>query len=188
MRTRTITAGLLTALLTTTTLAGCVLDPIEETPDPVTTPTTEPAPEPEPEPEPVLDLEVGDTVETDTVLPDGLRAYELDNGDLVVIDPAADLPQVVIDDLESQIIATLRMAASPSLFRKVEEETGKQAVIIQQVEAADGPSTKLMWALAHYPEALGPPQATREAAIASAEAIIAGLDNPNEWVILVHDE
>lgn len=185
-------AGALLGALLTVALTGCAS--VVSGPDPEPTATAAPSvtapPEPvqTPEPDPVpTPGEVIDASDKSSV-PDGLVAYPLEGRDYLVLDPAAPLPQQVIDDMTARAAQTHR-SAMPGLAGRLSEQTGKGVVIVLRSfgALADDESGDVydVWQCYTSAGPLPPGHRSEAEAIAHAEAFVASQPDPGNWTILV---
>lgn len=182
----TIIAGTLAGALLTAALTGCTTKAPAD-PEPEETVTATASAEPTPEPTPSAG-ELIDVSEKDTI-PQGLVPYSLEGRDVVVVDPAAPLPQAVLDDI------TARADLPPTgdkqaTIEAIEADTGKRIVTVDLDfgTLAPGEDPRDIWSV--YGSASDPVAVdvgSREGGIAAAEAFIAAQPDAALWVVLVVD-
>jgi len=190
-------AGALLGALLTVTLTACgtpaVTGPDREpgteapsasataTPDPVETPESEETPDPVPTPGQVIDASAKRTV------PDGLIAFPLEGREYLVLDPAAPLPQQVVDTLSARA-ATIGPDASVGQAGRMSAETGKKVVLMITFVGAlpDDESGNYypVWECYTADGHLPPPVRSFAEALANAEAFVASQPDPAAWVIV----
>lgn len=189
----TITAGALLGALLTAALTGCTTGGTDEptsppasqtaTAEPTTTPTVTPTPTPTvPQAGDVIDVADRDTV------PDGLLTYLLGGRDYMVLDPAAPLPQVIVDDLTARAAADEGSGMAMYLVQDLVEDTGKDLVLIEQSYGsfAEDESGNYydIWTCYTADGFITQGHLTEAAAVAEAAAFVAAQPNPDQWTII----
>lgn len=198
---RTITAA---AVLAALLLSGCTPT---IAPDPIATPSNEPVIIDVPDgalPGDVLTEEQAREVNTDSG--DGLIGYKLSDGSYVLIGEGEALPANVVADVEVRAEVAVPAVSGDALqdgsnrtaidgadrfANQLEREVGKNVLMVFQIvgfEPNEDPSAaSLRWKIRNnvnqtYPTINGE---TLDEAVARAEGIVAGFENPAEWVVIV---
>lgn len=152
----------------------------------------EDTPTPEPMPE-VIEAAAGDVITEDEaeLLPQGQRAFPLEDGTLVVVDDSEPLPEVIIEEAAAPAAAkTAEIGASAGRTRAVYDEataasskiigqTGRYPVMIYKMYDSEGWKYQATGAAA-----VNPAPTSKSVAVAAAEAYIAAQDDPSQWLLI----
>lgn len=144
--------------------------------------------------------------EVNTDASDGLIAYKLSDGSYVLIREGEALPANVVADVEVRAEVAVPAVSGDALqdgsnriaidgadrfANQLEREVGKNVLMVFQIigfEPNEDPSAaSLRWKIRNnvnqtYPTINGE---TLDEAVARAEGIVAGFENPEEWVVIV---
>jgi len=215
---RTTAIRLAATLAATATLAaGCPPassgDPGGDDPAATASAThTEEATTEEPTPE-VIEASAGDIVtdEEAELLAEGLSAYALASGELVVVDADEPLPEVLVEEVRSMVpdswtyddLMKTGKDRTTDAFYKTQDiaiRTGRETVMVAETQAHDinGNVEKVYWGAAGTGEvgntlAAGvwdrydDPMTSREEAVSYVEGLIAESENPEAYQVIVLD-
>lgn len=212
-----IRAGVLAAVATVAlAVAGCTSPtstPADEAPAPEA--ETGPVAEPEEEPTPqVVEASAGDIVteEEAELLPEGQTGYPLEDGTLVVVDVDEELPQVLVEELDSRYPdepqseierpAGRYSGSNGEVLRLADDiymQTGREMIFVFRGGRYDGGQLQeVIWTTIATGEAweimtrnassLNNASGTRESALAFAEWALGEVEDPDSYQILVQGE
>jgi hypothetical protein len=144
--------------------------------------------------------------EVNTDSSDGLRGYRMADGTYVLLRDGEPLPESVVADIEVKADAAVPAVSNDALqdgsnrtaidgadrfANQLEREVGKNILMVFQIYGfepnEDASAASLRWKIrnsvnATYPTINGE---TLDQAVARAEGIVAGFENPDEWVVIV---
>lgn len=157
--------------------------------------------------------EAGDIVSEDDAfwLAEGLSAYALASGELVVVDADEPLPEVLVEEVRSMVpdswtyddLMKTGKDRTTDAFYKTQDiaiRTGRETVMVAETQAHDinGNVEKVYWGAAGTGEvgntlAAGvwdrydDPMTSREEAVSYVEGLIADSENPEAYQVIVLD-